>query len=511
MSKIYLGNRLADMDVGEPSLPVSKVILNVDGETCYVAGDDTGSTVEADCPWATQAMANSVLARLTGFIYKPFDGADALLDPAAELGDAITVGGVYGVLAKMGRTLDRQGAATIGAPGTDEIEDEYPYKTKDRKKIDRNLAKVYSRIAKTAEQIRLEVANEVEGLSSAFTVELDSITAEIQGVENAVSFVELTVDSLTSRIQDAEGNISTLEQTATSLRSEIAGKADEDYVSTLIDQAMDSITLSASSSGGTATIKLYQGNVEVDAATMTLNVDAANVTGTLTANNVDISGLLAVKSGYSTYGYMGASTASTALGTGVAVCDSSMSNGVLAMTTGAKMMAGGTSNQVYVVNGNVGVVASGSYFHFRSGQFYPASSASTLGASSAPWGQIYSTNSAISTSDREKKNNIEYDIDGRYDTLWSMLKPCTGKYNDGTSDRTHMFLISQDVEDAITEAGLTSKDFAAFIKSPKQDRDGNVLDGYDYALRYEEFIPLCIRQIQKLQARVAELEGQNNE
>ena len=120
--------------------------------------------------------------------------------------------------------------------------------------------------------------------------------------------------------------------------------------------------------------------------------------------------------------------------------------------------------------------------------------------------QMGTTNSLVTTSDREKKNTIVYDMDERYDTLWSLLKPCTGKFNNGTSDRTHMFLISQDVEAAIEEAGLTSQDFAAFIKSPKEDEDGNIIEGYDYALRYEEFIPLCIRQIHKLQNRVAELE-----
>lgn len=237
-----------------------------------------------------------------------------------------------------------------------------------------------------------------------------------------------------------------------------------------------------------------------------LEVSAANITGALSATNVNISGLLSVNYGYSAYGYIGASTASTTIGTGVTVCDTTMSNGVLAMTTGAKMIAGGTNNQIYIVSGGAGIVAGGIYYRFMPTAFYPSSSV-TLGTSSALWGQIFSTNSTISTSDREKKNSIVYDMDERYDTLWSLLKPCTGKYNDGTSDRTHMFLISQDVEDAIEESGLTSQDFAAFIKSPKRDEDGNVLDGYDYALRYEEFIPLCIRQIQKLQMRVSELEG----
>lgn len=237
--KIYLGSRLADLDVGEPSLPVSKVILNVDGQTYFQSGDDTGLTVEQDCPWATQAMADSVLEKLKGFVYKPYNGTDALLDPSAELGDALTVGGEYGILAQMGRTLDRQSAATVGAPGTDEIEDEYPYKSKQRKEIDRVLAKSYSRISKTAEEIRLEIQNEVEGLSSSISLTLEEFSASINGLEGDFAELSLTLDGLT--VTDDEG-----------------------------------------------TTKIKGSSIETE----TLYVDAANVTGTLKASQINLTGAI---------------------------------------------------------------------------------------------------------------------------------------------------------------------------------------------------------------------------
>lgn len=227
-----------------------------------------------------------------------------------------------------------------------------------------------------------------------------------------------------------------------------------------------------------------------------------------------LDGLLSMEYGGVNYGYFGISEVSTMGGYGATMLDPTEENGFWAFTTGVKMQAGSLDNQVVIVapsastDGGVSVVSRGRYFYFDDSKFYTpvTNGGATLGFSNAPWGQIYSTSSTISTSDREKKNSIVYDMDERYDTLWSLLKPCTGKFNDGTSDRTHMFLISQDVEDAIEEAGLTTQDFAAFIKSPKMDENFNVIEGYDYALRYEEFIPLCIRQIQKLQTRVAELE-----
>jgi len=81
-----VGDRVSRVDTGTPPERVSRVTLAVDGDNVYTAGDDTGRTVEKRLPWATQAMAESVLRRLQGVTYLPFSGEDALLDPAAENG-----------------------------------------------------------------------------------------------------------------------------------------------------------------------------------------------------------------------------------------------------------------------------------------------------------------------------------------------------------------------------------------------------------------------------------------
>ena len=59
------------------------------------------------------------------------------------------------------------------------------------------------------------------------------------------------------------------------------------------------------------------------------------------------------------------------------------------------------------------------------------------------------------------------------------------------------------MEEALEAAGLTSLDFAGFVKSPDEEAEG----GYLYSLRYEEFVALCVREIQRLGQRVRELEG----
>lgn len=196
MDKIYLGSRLESLEISEPLLPISRVILKVDGQNIYTAGDDSGRTIEKTMSWATQEMADSILTSLKGQVYKPFTGSGAFLDPAAELGDAITVAGNYGMLAGMSRQLDRMGISEISAPGADELDDEFPYTPKSQREVERVLAKSYSRISKTADQILLKVEDELDGLSASIDVQLGSITNQVNGLGDAVSTVSQTANKI---------------------------------------------------------------------------------------------------------------------------------------------------------------------------------------------------------------------------------------------------------------------------------------------------------------------------
>lgn len=156
---------------------------------------------------------------------------------------------------------------------------------------------------------------------------------------------------------------------------------------------------------------------------------------------------------------------------------------------------------------------------FTSSALFPYTSGNfTLGTSSAKWGQIYSTASSISTSDRNQKHDIKELPESQAHNLIFGLNPVIYKYNDGTSDRRHWGLIAQDVEELMESIHLDSSDFAGFIKSPREklkdektgefeldlDEDGNLQ--YDYALRYEEFIAPLIKVVQEQQKEIGDLE-----
>ncbi len=175
--KLYIGLSAASFTGGDPLEPISRVTVWYDDEHAFTAGDDTGRTMELDCPWATQAMADNLLSSLKGYVYKPFTAGDALLDPAAELGDGVTVAGTYSVLAQMDTTLDGLGAASIGAPGEDEIDHEYPYHSPQAREMARKVTLGQSYYgAKITRQNGLEIVKTGADSSQKSRVVLNSDT-----------------------------------------------------------------------------------------------------------------------------------------------------------------------------------------------------------------------------------------------------------------------------------------------------------------------------------------------
>ena len=123
-----------------------------------------------------------------------------------------------------------------------------------------------------------------------------------------------------------------------------------------------------------------------------------------------------------------------------------------------------------------------------------------LGSPSTLLAAVYASTGQIVTSDRNLKNNIK-PIDEKYEKLFALLSPVSFLFNDGKSGRTHVGFVSQDVEDAMNQVGLTDLEFAGFCKDKTQDGD------YIYSLRYDEFVSLNTHMIQKLQSRVDQLES----
>ena len=123
-----------------------------------------------------------------------------------------------------------------------------------------------------------------------------------------------------------------------------------------------------------------------------------------------------------------------------------------------------------------------------------------IGSTNLKWDTIYARVGTIQTSDRNEKKYIEA-IDDKYSQLFDKLNPVTYKFNDG--HRTHVGLIAQEVEQALTEVGIDSEDFAGFVKDTKTDGSNS------YGLRYDEFISILIKEVQSLKQEVERLKNGN--
>lgn len=251
MSNINLAKNMQALTVGRKLDSYTGVIIHAgqsgDGSSIdYSAGSASGYVLEIDNPIGTQAMADMILAglKLRGVRYQPFEADSAILDPAAELGDNVTVNGLASVLFSKITRHSHLMAADAAAPHDEEVDHEFTYVPRTVREFRRESAYARSRITLNEEQISLEVARATtaEGtLASRITLTEDAITSEV------------------ARATEAEGTLSTR-----------------------IEQRLDSITLSVSSSEGSSTFTLKDGSTTLDTKRLDLSVKAVNISGTLT-------------------------------------------------------------------------------------------------------------------------------------------------------------------------------------------------------------------------------------
>ena len=156
--RISLLRRAESLDISPQFDSYSKVIINIDENTQITAGNNYGRTLEFDCPYGTQVMANQILAKLRGFQYQPATATGALLDPAAEMGDGISARDVYFGLYSRERDFSKLMAADIGAPYDEEINHEYKFETPQQRKYKREMGDVRATLSIESDRITAEVA-----------------------------------------------------------------------------------------------------------------------------------------------------------------------------------------------------------------------------------------------------------------------------------------------------------------------------------------------------------------
>lgn len=448
MDKIYLGRNIADFTPGITSQPITRVeLLDDSGNVVAEAGSSTGRTLTALQPDGTATMAAFILAKVSGYTHRGYEGESALLDPAAELGDGISVNGYYVPLVAQDLTFSPLLACDISAPDADEIDDEYPYKSQTQRQIERVYARSKALITKTSNEIALT----------------------IQGISGEVETLKVTLDGVT--ISDASGttrikgsSIDTATLAAKSITADKLNLTGQISFGDLDSATQDAIS-EAQNAGDVISAWEYPGSTYIDGSKiMAGTVMASQLLGGtvgLLASNQDVVGALTIA--YTT----------TGIGLGIATS------------------YGGIQIQ-------------------SAGNVYISSAHNTrlqLDADAAKLGPtVWATDgTVIYSSDRNVKHDIEYDL-SRYRQFLLDLKPCRFKYDNGQSGRFHVGLIAQDMERSLVDNGLTAMDFSGWCQMPIRDEEGRIA-GYTYGIRYDSLIPLNTMLIQELERRVTALEG----
>jgi hypothetical protein len=256
--------------------------------------------------------------------------------------------------------------------------------------------------------------------------------------------------------------------------------------------------------------------------TLELNVDAANITGKLTANQIDATNLKVNAANITGTLYIGdleddvglvtednvttitkdaiktASFSADQITTGILEADNVELDGLFDIYNGNTYCGaiGGTNTLANGAGATMAGPGNGAgYVRASSEGAKVAIGEYEIGVyESDDGGGCFSTHPISEGSDRKLKNNISYELDEE-EKLFPLLLPCSYEMNNEPGKR-HWGFVAQDLIAAAVEAGI-DPDKLALVSIYKDT----------YAVAYSKLIALNTHMIQKLMNRVAALEG----
>ena len=284
---------------GEPDCGNVQTITGVrvvrnDTDTPLLAGDETGTVLEVENENGTQALADELAQKLVGLPYAPYTCDQRYIDPVAEAGDKITVGGVACVAYNIKESLGPSHYADLEAPEeAGELEEEYPYQSaaervkkqlgtvtasmaeirKDQQSIEAEVKTTTETVAKNTQDIeaaRKEAAEKSEAAADAAKKYADDKLLEYSTTEEVKSLVNQTAENITSEVSKTYATTALVEKTgkdATDAANEYTDGQLVKYSTTeetksLIDQKADSITLNVTKTVTDTVTKEVDGKLE---------------------------------------------------------------------------------------------------------------------------------------------------------------------------------------------------------------------------------------------------------
>lgn len=180
---IALGNNAASLDISTAFDGFSCVKVTIaedenEEHQVVTVGNEDGRTLNIDMPMCTdteqaRTAADRILKQLSGLAYQPYTASNAILDPSAEIGDAITINGVYTGIYNVDTNYSSLMTAELTAPQNEDIDHEYQFESRSQRKTSHELEGLKSVLSVQAQQIEAKVSSS-GGSSSSFGWSLTS-------------------------------------------------------------------------------------------------------------------------------------------------------------------------------------------------------------------------------------------------------------------------------------------------------------------------------------------------
>lgn len=173
-------------------ITVTKTTVN-DASTVVAELARSGSTLTADCPLVKpserQTVADNLLKRVYGFQYQPYAAKGAYMNPAAEIGDAITAYNVFAGLFEQETIFNRLMLSNIGSAISDEAEVEMQYESNTDRRYNRKLAETSAEFAILADRISSAVTSqEFQAALNTMANQIDAKVSETGGNMNSFAW-----------------------------------------------------------------------------------------------------------------------------------------------------------------------------------------------------------------------------------------------------------------------------------------------------------------------------------
>lgn len=361
------------------------------------------------------------------------------------------------------------------------------------------------------------------------SAKVNSIRDMIESVQRRTGKLERNADHLQSTYEDLEEQTNTkFEQTAKSISAEVnraqkaegqldaslelkLGRDENDQVVSMINASADQITLSGNR------LIVNSNNFQLDGDGRVSIIDSLNFIATSQGDDLVIIGLdargrpmlrniridlnsVTDQDGVAIGDH--ASTADHATTADSATTAESAKQCIKAST--AYYLQGITANEHVQISGN--------------GNLIPSSSSVYCGTTVNPFAGGYSSGGWKTTSDRRKKKDFRKLLeDDRFERFFVLLQPMEYRLIEN-DEKMHMGFVAQDVEQAMTDCGISENEFYGLEHAVFSEKDFESNEEWEkfleqnggtndmYTLCYQEFIALNTAMIQKLQNRCNDFE-----